>query len=540
MGLRGPGAKAKTKLPTAEAPKPSWDGHKSRAAAVIAFIESLTVTSGILAGQRFKLRPWQRQIVKAWYRTRRGRRVVRTGLLSVGRKNGKTGLCAALALCHLLGPEHEKRGQIVIGATDRDQSGIVFNEVCAYIADNPWMEAECNIKRHEKTIEHLPSGSILKALSSDAAKAHGLSPSVVILDELAQWGDGIGRRLYDALTSGSGARKEPLVLIISTQSERDSSLMSTLVDYGKQVNAGDVEDERFSAFIFETPADADIWNPESWKASNPALGDFRSLEDIEMLAERARRMPALEAAFRNLNLNQRVAAEERWIPAAEWMACQRCEKIDDVDLLAAGACYGGLDLGSVRDLTSLALFWPEFGYVKVWSWCPADNMAEREERDRVPYRVWNERGFIEATPGRATNKRIVAVRLGEIAAKYQPAGIAYDIWGMPELERILSEEGITLPLVKWGQGYKSMSPATKATEERILNRTLIHDGNPVLTWCVSNVAIETDGAGNMKPSKDRSHERIDAAVAMVMAVGLAAVEAPAAVYDFSLPLVITP
>src|SRR5262245_9438097 len=228
MGLRGRGAKKKT-LPTASQ-KPAWEAEGlSRAQRVITFIEQLRVTSGLLAGQPFHVRDWQRESIESWYRTdANGNRIVRTGLLSVARKNGKTGLVAALALCHLLGPEKERRGQIVVGATDRDQSGLIFEELEAFIADNPEFENESNIKRHEKVIEHIPSGSKFRALSSDAKKAHGLSPSVVILDELAQWGSGAGRNLYDALITASGARKDPLTLIIGTQSADDHNLMSEL------------------------------------------------------------------------------------------------------------------------------------------------------------------------------------------------------------------------------------------------------------------------------------------------------------------------
>ena len=249
-------------------------------------------------------------------------------------------------------------------------------------------------------------------------------------------------------------------------------------------------------------------------------------------------MPTLEASFRNLFCNQRVDAEERWIPAAEWSGCL----VDEIDLdaLAGQDCYGGLDLGSVRDLTAFALFWPESGFLMVWTWCPADNLRKREDIDRIPYTVWARMGHIEPTPGKATNKRLVALRLAEICARFQPQGIAFDPWGITELERILNEEGITLPPLKtFGQGYKSMSPATKAFEERVLNRTLVHSGNPVLTWAMSNVAIEKDAAENKKPSKERSRERIDPVVAAVMAVGLYDMEPAPKQYDFSGPLVIS-
>ena len=455
MGLRGPGARPKQ--PTGKPKRQPWEVRGlTRAERVKRFLESLRVTCGTLSGQKFKLRPWQLEIVNAWYATADGRRIVRTGLLSVARKNGKTGLLAALALCHLLGPEQEPRGQIVVGATDRDQSGLVFDEVVAYINDNAFFSATCNIQRHSKIIEHLPSGSKFRALSSDAKKAHGLSPSVVILDELAQWGVGPGRHLYDALTTAQGARRDPLVLIIGTQSADDLSLMSQLVDYCKNVNAGTIDDPTFSGFVFEIPADADVFDEKNWPLANPALDDFRDLQDMRMLAERAGHMPTLEATFRNLFCNQRIDAEERWIGRESWESC-------NAEAELAGPCFGALDLGSVRDLTAFALFWPDSGALLVWAWCPADALREREEHDRVPYSVWAQRGFIEPTPGRATDKRRVALRLAELCAQYQPEAIAFDLWGITELERVISEEGLTFPpFIPYGQGFKSMSPRNQS------------------------------------------------------------------------------
>lgn len=544
MGLRGPGARRKGGKAAAAAPAkrkraaPWLAKGLSRAERVIRFVQSLRVTSGALAGKPFRLRDWQRAIIREWYATdRRGRRIVRTGLLSVARKNGKTGLCAALALCHLLGPEQEQRGQIVVGATDRDQSGLIFDELRAFIAADPVFDAECNVQRHAKIIEHLPSGSTFRALSSDAKKAHGLSPSVVILDELAQWGTGVGRALYDALTTAQGARAEPLVLVIGTQSPDDHSLMSQLVDYAQAVRSGAIEDRTFAGFVYTIPEELDVFDEQHWPLANPALGDFRSIEDMRMLAARARKMPTLEASFRNLFANQRVDAEERWLPPAEWHAC---EGAIDLDALAGQRCLGALDLGSVRDLTAFALFFPESGALLVWTWCPADALRAREDTDRVPYTVWAEQGHIEPTPGRATDKRRVALRLAEICARFQPEAIAFDPWGITELERVLSEEGITLPpLRQFGQGYKSMSPATRAFEARVLNRQLVHGGNPLLTWAISNVAIERDAAGNAKPSKERSRERIDPAVAAIMAVGLAAQEPKAEAFEVPDSLVIS-
>src|SRR4030095_14147221 len=315
MGLGGKGSDYKKLRP--ELPhqfnrytERTWKNqYLSRAERVICFLEDLTITSGILVGQKFKVYDWQRPIIEAWYATdEKGEPVVRTGLLSVARKNGKTGLAAGMALCHVVGPEAVPRGQIVVGACDSDQSGIVFDELEAYISENREFREQCNIKRFQKQIEHLPTMSKFKALSSVATKAHGLSPTVVILDELAQWGVGVGRRLYDALTTAGGARKNSLTLVIGTQSQDDHNLMSELIDDARMR-----DDPTLSAFIFEIPHDKDVFDEKNWPLANPAIGQFRSLEDMRAIARRAKRIPSTEATFRNLLCNQRVAPEEEWI-----------------------------------------------------------------------------------------------------------------------------------------------------------------------------------------------------------------------------------
>jgi phage terminase large subunit-like protein len=478
MGARGVGARpARPHIKKSLYP---WEAPRlTRAARVIRFIEHLQITSGTRAGQKFKLEPFQKEIIREWFKTdRNGKRIVRTAVLSIARKNGKSTLIAALALAFLVGPERERRGQIVVGAADRDQSGIIFDEIEAMLDADETLRGMVNVKRHEKTIEELELGSRFRALSSDAKKAHGLSPSVVILDELAQWGSGIGLRLYNALMTASGARAEPLKIIISTQADNDQAKMSELLDYGEQVNAGVIVNPRFWCRLYEVPEDLDPFDEKHWRLANPGLGTIRGLEDLRELAERARRMPTERAAFENLYCNRRISAEERWIAAPDWNACHG--KVD-IETLVGEPCYGGLDLGSVNDLTSFSLYWPHSGALLSWSWCPADRIAERAERDRVPYDIWSRDGWLELTPGRATNKRMVVLRLAELNALYQPKIIGYDKWGMDEVLRVMDEEAVELPLQEFRQGYVSFSPAAKAFAERVLNRQIRHD-NPLLTW----------------------------------------------------------
>ncbi len=520
MGRRGPGARPKQ---AAERPETAFSGPFAwedeslpMPDRIIAFAEALPITSGMHAGQNVLFREWQKAFIRRVYGPLRedGRRRVRTALFSLPRKNGKTAICAILALAHLCGPAAERRGQVFSAAADRDQASLIFNEMRAMIEATPWLESRCNIQQFRKAIEDDVTGSVYQAMSSDARKAHGLSPSFVICDELAQWKN---RELYDNLVTGTGARAEPLVVVIGTQAKDDQHLMSELVDYGQKVIDGEVDDPTFSATIYRAPEDADPWALETWEACNPALGDFRSLEEMETFAEQAQRIPAREAVFRNLYLNQRVDSEVRFIAAADWQRC--AGEVDPVSLYGK-PCYVGLDLSSTRDLTAAVAFFPDGGEVLPFFFVPGDNMREREDTDRVPYATWQKEGFITATRGRAVDKKAVAQRLAQLCADYDVKVVAYDRWRMEDLKRILDDEGISLPLIGFGQGFQSMSPALDAMETLVLDGKLNHGGHPVLTWNCSNCVVDTDPAGNRKLSKKRSREKIDGMVALIMAVGV--------------------
>jgi Phage terminase-like protein, large subunit len=311
MGLRGPGAKP-IKKPSAASIEAleamPWVAEGlSRVDRVVAFLEALPVTTGSLAGTLFQVRPWQREFLEAIYATdEAGRRPVRTAVLSMARKNGKTGLAAGLALCHLAGPEAEQRGQVYSAANDRAQAALIYNEMAAIIERVPYLEARISLRRHAKEMEDLgQTGSVYAALSADVPGKHGLSPSFVVYDELGQ---APKRDLFDALDTAMGARADPLMLVISTQAADDLAPLSELIDYGQRVQSGEIDDPSFHLTLYAAPADADPWSPETWALANPALGDFRSLEDVARQAAQAQRIPSKEAAFRNLILNQRGAA----------------------------------------------------------------------------------------------------------------------------------------------------------------------------------------------------------------------------------------
>lgn len=502
-----------------------------RADRVIAFVENLTVSTGPDANKPLVLRHWQKDIIRGVYDPvlPDGRRQVREALLTMARKNGKTELIAALALCHLMGPESETRGEVYSAAVDRFQAAQVFKAAKAMIEADAELRGMVNIIESTKRIVHYGSGSFYQALSSDAKSKHGFNPSCVIYDELAQARD---RNLYDVLTTAMGARGQPLTWVISTKSANRHSVMSELVEYGRQVRGGIVPDPAFRAFIFEVPLDADPFDESLWKLANPALGDFRSLEEMRQAAAKAQRIPARLPAFRNLYLNQEVdPTAEPMFSAAQWDAC--ADPVDPEELRGR-PCYAGLDLGSTKDLSALVLYFPEDGgAVLPFFWLPGDDLDERGRADGVPYTTWREQGLIEAHPGRAVDKRAVAYRLAELASAFDIVGLAYDRWRMADLQKILDDEGIILPMKDFGQGYKDMGPAVEALETRLLEGKLRHGGHPVLRWNIANAKAETDPTGFRKITKPKSLGRVDGAVALTMAVGLWSKEPPPVELDFS-------
>jgi phage terminase large subunit-like protein len=534
MGLRGPGAKpvakkAKT-APAGEKTALAWtQPGLSRADRVIAWLEHLVVTSGPLAGQKMQVPEYQRRMTRDIYRTDdSGKRMVRQALLTLPRRNGKSFLTSALTLCHLAGPEAEPRGLCVSAACDRAQSAIIFEEMKAFIAAEPDLSGRIIVRDFRKELEDVETGSIYRALSSDARKAHGLGPSFFCADETSQW---LGRELFDGLVSGMGARREPLGIVISTRSADPLNLTEELVDYGQKVNAGIIDDPSFVAHIHSAPLDADWTDPEVWKACNPAVeAGWLDLDDLRIACEQAQRIPARESSFKLLRLNMPVEADERFIHASDWDALGQPFAIEE---LKGKVCYAALDLGSAADLCGLALWFPDENRLLAWGFLPDAQIDAKERTDRAPYRQWVREGLLIATPGRAIDKRWIAEKLREIAADYDLAAVAFDRWGFKDLEVILNAEGISLPLRPHGQGFKDLGPSVEELERLVLQGRLHHGGNPLLRWCLSNVAVETDPTGAKKPAKNRSRGRIDPLVAAIMAVGQAAREPRAPILDFS-------
>lgn len=505
--------------------------YTQRVQNIINFIELLHIPSGEGQGGTFKLMQFQKDFINDVYGPvdENGKRIVRRAILSMGRKNGKSMMVACLSLVHLWGPEKITNGENYSCANDREQAGITFRYASQIVRADPELSEAIKIVDSTKTMVALDTGSLYKAVSSEAGTKMGLSPSFCVYDELAQARD---RELYDAFDTAMGARYEPLFICISTQSNDPQHPLSVLIDHGRSKQT-----ESTICHLYAVPDDAeDIFEDESlWKLANPALGVFRSLDDVREMAKRAKQMPSMEASFRNLYLNQRCDAKSPFIPRAEWEGC----KGDAIIELGTGL-YLGLDLSGKTDLTALiGVSDGVSDIIKSWFWKPKDSLLEHEKRDRVPYSLWEKQGYIKTTPGKSIQYSFIATELALIHQQYTIIGLAFDRYRIDDLRNAMDAIGLNsyierkdkdgnpiiepslgIRLVPWGQGYKDMTPAVEALEGSVLDRKLIHSAEPVLTWNVSNAMIVKDAAGNSKLDKSALRFRIDGAVGMAMAIGL--------------------
>lgn len=480
-------------------------------------------------------------------------RLIRRVLLTMGRKNAKTTLIAALVLVHLVGPESGQGQQIYSAANDREQAAIIYRACEAMVLMDEDLSLLIKCVPSRKRLVCYLNGSFYQALSADAKTKHGMNPAVWIYDELAQ---APKRDLYDALDTSQGAQAEPLGFVISTQAIDPQSQMSILVDDALQQiklrDAGQDYDRTLAAFIFTVPPDADPFDESLWKLANPALGDFLSLQDMRDDAAKARRIPSLLARFRNLRLNQQVDGVDHIFGPDDWKACGVDPVI--VEALRGRPCFGGLDLSSKHDLTAFVLVFPDFpakGTFTVLTrcWTPQHDLDVRSKvdtRNEATYRTWSEQGHLIVTPGRFVDYDYVANELADCAEMFDIKAIAYDSWNMHKLETALRNEGVKfwttsiresgeqnkpddaegLKFVRWRQGMRTMAPALEETQLKLIDHKVSHGMHPVLTWAATNAVAVMDAAGNTMPAKNKSKNRIDPVVAMCMAFGVAALEPP--------------
>lgn len=491
-----------------QTPSKSPGKSETRGERNIRWIEKhLRVPDGRLLGQPLKLKPWQRKIVKGIYDT-----PTRTAIVSVGRKNGKTALAAALLLLHLCGPEARPNSELYSSALSRDQAAIIFRLASKMIRLSPELRDCVTIRDTTKQLYVPELGTLYCALSADASTNFGLSPVFVCHDELGQV-KGERHPLYEALETATGAQESPLSIVISTQAPTDGDLLSRLIDDARAAD----KDSLTKLFFWTAEESADPFADDTIRQANPAFDDFQNADEIRRMAQEAKRMPSREASYRNLILNQRVEASNPFVTRSVWL-----DNAEDPDEL--GTVYAGLDLSETNDLTALVMVSPAKTHlnVKPVFWLPAEGLAERARLDRVPYDVWVEQGWLQTTPGKSIEYEYVACYIAGLFEKHDVRKIAFDRYNMrhfrPWLVKAgLSEAFIDSRFVEFGQGYVSMSPALRTLESLLLNKKLRHGDHPALSMCAANAVVKMDEAGNRKLDKRKSNGRIDGMVALAMA-----------------------
>jgi len=469
-------------------------------------------------GKPVLLRDWQKEELRRIYDNPHG---TRRAILSFGRKNGKTALSSFILLLHLCGPEARPNSQLFSAAQSRDQAAILFALAAKVVRMSPDINAVVVVRDTAKQLACPELGTLYRALSADASTAYGLSPVLIVHDELGQV-KGPRSELYEALETATGAQENPLSIVISTQAPTDADLLSLLIEDGLTG-----KDPRVVVSLHTAPPDLDPFSEEAIKAANPAFGDFQNPVETLAMAEDARRMPSREAEYRNLILNQRVDMNAPFISRSAWTDCAAPVVADFKGL----PVYAGLDLSEVSDLTAFVAVAPVDGawHVKPTFWLPGVGLAEKARADRVPYDVWHSQGWLQTTPGQTVDYEFVAAFLWGFCQANDVRKIAFDRWNWRHLKPWLLKAGFEDSQVSddgglfepMGQGFQSMSPALRDLESAILNQRIAHGGHPVLTMCAANATVQADPAGNRKLSKIKSHGRIDGMVALAMAMSVA-------------------
>jgi phage terminase large subunit-like protein len=498
-----------------DVPREDWLLPSGR---IIAFAHALVVPAGKFVGHPLRLRPFQMDFIRDVYNPRLadGRRKRRQAIMSIGRRGGKTLLAAVIILVHLVGPEKRSSSTLVSAATTRKQASIVFRYVAQMVRMNATLRNRLKVIASTKTIAHHRDSSMYMAIAAEAGGQYGEGLDLVVYDELAQ---AKSPALYDALMTSLGSQVEPLMMIISTQAPVDNHILSELIDYGLKIRAGEFEDDSFTTHLYCAKDGADLMDEAEWHRANPALGDYRDLDEFRATMGRAMKVPSLEATMRNLYLNMRVQAAAPFLTANVWALGEA--EVNEALLYGGRPVYGGLDLSARTDLSAIVLaVEDDSGVVHLFPriWTPADTLHERALRDRAPYPVWAQRDFLIPVPGSVLDYDFLAADIGQMSSTIEFGRIAYDMWRIDVMRQALARMGVVVPLMPFGQGFKSMSPAIEIFEELALSGKIRHGGHPVLRWCVSNAVIEQDAAANRKLTKAKSFGRIDAAVAAIMAV----------------------
>jgi phage terminase large subunit-like protein len=516
---------------------PTSHYDKKKADRVVNFISKLKHTTGKFYNTPFVLMPWQEQIIRDVFGIvdENGFRQFREVFVEIPKKNGKSELAAAVAL-YLLAFDREPGARVYSCAADKLQAGLVYDVACAMIALSPELQRILKVINSTKIIRF--RDSIYQVMSSAIENKYGFNVSGLVFDELIAQKN---RKLYDTMTMSTGtARDQQLIFTLTTASSDHNSICYEVHQRAERVLDGSNIDPRFYPVLFGIKEGEDWTDPEVWKRCNPSIGVTLKFSTVEEEFERAKQSMATEVFFRQFRLNEDIDVDIKWLPIDRWDKC--AASYTEADLLGR-KCYGGLDLSSSGDLTAFALVFPpenpgEKYRILVYFWLPKDIISFRSRRDHVPYEIWERQKNVIVTPGDVVDYDYILHHVTEICKKFDVQEIAFDramaTWLEQKLNEIAAEYSSKTEIIRFGQGFLSMSPPTKDLYQSVMLGKIEHNNSPVLRWCIGNTIVEMDAAGNIKPSKRKSPEKIDGTVATIMAFSRAVVHEdknPRSVYD---------
>jgi phage terminase large subunit-like protein len=515
------------------------------------FPRFLVHTKGQWSGNRFELAPWERYILRetfGWKRRADGLRRYRIVYIEIPRKNGKSEFVAGIGL-YLLFCDNEPGADVYSAAHDRSQAGLVFGVAKEMVLASVRLRPRCEPMAREIWIPS--TRSKYQVLSADVPSKHGLNPHGILFDELHVQDD---RDLWDTLRTGRGARRQPLIVAMTTAGYDRKSLCYEMHRKALAVRNGLVRDDEFLPVVYGIQEGDDWEKREVWKRCNPSLGVTISMEYLDAEYREAKQSPAYQNTFRRLHLNEWVQQAFRWIDQKKWRACTGSLPWHELaEKLRGRACYAALDLSTVTDLCALELVFdsslrtgdPDYpseedidavGVAKIpgweygdplpaydvlsWFWCPEEGIRIRSKRDKVSYDAWRDEGALIATDGDAVDHGAIRKKLQDLGQEYLIQELAVDAWNAHKLITELEQED-GFEVVRVSQGFGSMTAPTKELDALYRRGQIRHGGHPVLAWCADNVSLDKDAYDNWKPSKKKSPERIDGIVALVMALGRA-------------------
>ncbi len=485
--------------------------NRNEAQIALDFFGLIKHSKGVWAGTSVTLEGWQAFIIACVFgwQNAEGTRRFRTIYQEVARKNGKSTMISGVALYGLTA-DGEAGAEIYTAATKKDQAKITFDEAARMTASSPALAKR--IKKVKNNLSVLSTASKLEPLGADSKTLDGLNVHYGLVDELhAHRTSGV----WDVLLSAVGARSQPIMWAITTAGFDKMGYCYELRGYATKVLEGLALDDTFFAIIF-TLDEGDDWTDEAnWIKANPNLGVSVSFKFLQDECRKAREMPSAMVNFLTKLLNVWTDAAKNWVNIDKFDACKQEFSLADFKNIEA---FGGLDLASVSDITALVFLFKKDGkvWVKCFFYLPEETAKERWQKNQIPYPQWAKEGYIKLTPGNICDYNYIKADIARLGEEIRIVDIGFDRWNSSQLVIDMMEDGT--PMTAVGQGYASMNPAMKEFERQYLSGQFVWDGNPVLRWMAGNLQAAIDPAGNFKPDRKSSKEKIDGMAALFDAI----------------------